>query len=100
MTKYPNIPFKVKPGGGDAMIRVSSLYAADLDKRQHRGGGSPGNPVRHQPRRADEHGLARISHSGITAHRMTSMKMRGDVAMAGNLGYELDVTTLKQRNRK
>ncbi|NDL67385.1 alpha-galactosidase [Clostridiales bacterium F-3ap] len=25
-------------------------------------------------------------------HRTTSMKMRGDVAMAGNLGYELDIT--------
>lgn len=31
--------------------------------------------------------------------RLTSLKMRGDVAMSGNLGYELDLTTLTDREK-
>ncbi|OJF92772.1 alpha-galactosidase [Alkalibacterium sp. 20] len=32
--------------------------------------------------------------------RMTSLKMRGDVAMAGNLGYELDVTEMNDDDKE
>jgi len=32
-------------------------------------------------------------------HRSASMKMRGDVAMAGNLGYELDLTQLSESEK-
>lgn len=32
-------------------------------------------------------------------NRITSLKMRGDVAMAGNLGYELDVTQLTDEEK-
>jgi len=32
-------------------------------------------------------------------NRKTSLKMRGDVAMSGNLGYELDVTKLSDKNK-
>lgn len=33
-------------------------------------------------------------------NRMTSLKMRGNVAMAGNLGYELDVTKLSDEEKQ
>lgn len=33
-------------------------------------------------------------------NRTTSLKMRGDVAMAGNLGYELDVTKLSDEEKE
>ena len=32
-------------------------------------------------------------------HRVTSLKMRGDVAMAGNFGYELDLTKLSDAEK-
>lgn len=32
-------------------------------------------------------------------NRTTSLKMRGDVAMSGNLGYELDVTTISDEEK-
>lgn len=33
-------------------------------------------------------------------HRCTSLEMRGDVAMSGNLGYELDLTKLTKNEKK
>ncbi|MCM3693566.1 alpha-galactosidase [Neobacillus niacini] len=33
-------------------------------------------------------------------HRSTSMEMRGDVAMSGNLGYELDLTKLSEEEKE
>lgn len=33
-------------------------------------------------------------------NRITSLKMRGDVAMAGNLGYELDVTKMDDNDKE
>jgi alpha-galactosidase len=33
-------------------------------------------------------------------HRSTSMEMRGDVAMSGNLGYELDLTKLSKEEKE
>ncbi|NYE07926.1 alpha-galactosidase [Bacillus niacini] len=33
-------------------------------------------------------------------HRSTSMEMRGDVAMSGNLGYELDLTKLSNEEKE
>lgn len=33
-------------------------------------------------------------------HRFTSLEMRGDVAMAGNLGYELDLTKLTSEEKE
>jgi alpha-galactosidase len=33
-------------------------------------------------------------------HRVTSMEMRGDVAMSGNLGYELDLTKLTDEEKE
>ncbi len=33
-------------------------------------------------------------------HRFTSLEMRGDVAMAGNLGYELDLTKLTNEEKE
>jgi alpha-galactosidase len=33
-------------------------------------------------------------------HRVTSLKMRGDVAMSGNFGYELDVSTFTPEERE
>ncbi|MFD1773512.1 alpha-galactosidase [Paenibacillus rhizophilus] len=33
-------------------------------------------------------------------HRITSMEMRGDVAMSGNLGYELDLTKLTDEEKE
>lgn len=33
-------------------------------------------------------------------HRMTSLAMRGDVAMSGNFGYELDLTTFTAEERE
>ncbi|NGM83870.1 alpha-galactosidase [Paenibacillus sp. 7124] len=33
-------------------------------------------------------------------HRITSMEMRGDVAMSGNLGYELDLTKLTNEEKE
>ncbi|MGP7817270.1 alpha-galactosidase [Niallia sp. 01092] len=33
-------------------------------------------------------------------HRSTSLKMRGDVAMSGNLGYELDLTQLTNEEKE
>lgn len=33
-------------------------------------------------------------------HRSTSMEMRGDVAMSGNLGYELDLTKLSDEEKE
>ncbi|WIV19179.1 alpha-galactosidase [Paenibacillus polygoni] len=33
-------------------------------------------------------------------HRVTSLQMRGDVAMSGNLGYELDLTQMTDEEKK
>jgi alpha-galactosidase len=33
-------------------------------------------------------------------HRSTSLEMRGDVAMSGNLGYELDITKLSEEEKE
>lgn len=33
-------------------------------------------------------------------HRITSLKMRGDVAMSGNLGYELDLTQMTDEEKE
>ncbi|GAA3316971.1 hypothetical protein GCM10020331_014490 [Ectobacillus funiculus] len=33
-------------------------------------------------------------------HRETSLKMRGDVAMSGNFGYELDLTKLTDQEKE
>jgi alpha-galactosidase len=33
-------------------------------------------------------------------HRSTTLKMRGDVAMSGNLGYELDLTKLSEEEKQ
>ena len=33
-------------------------------------------------------------------HRNTSMEMRGDVAMSGNFGYELDLTKLSKEEKE
>ena len=102
VTKYPNILFESCSGGGgrydpgilyympqtwtsdntDAVARLEIQYGTSLVM-----------PISSM----GSHVSAIPNHQ---VHRMTSMKMRGDVAMAGNLGYELDVTTLSEAEKQ
>ena len=101
VTKYPHILFESCSGGGgrydpgilyympqtwtsdntDAVARLEIQYGTSLVM-----------PISSMA----SHVSAVPNHQ---VHRMTSMKMRGDVAMAGNLGYELDVTTLSEEEK-
>ena len=102
VTKYPQILFESCSGGGgrfdpgilyympqtwtsdntDAVARLEIQYGTSLVM-----------PISSM----GSHVSAIPNHQ---THRKASMKMRGDVAMAGNLGYELDVTTLSEAEKQ
>lgn len=101
VTKYPDILFESCSGGGgrydpgilyympqtwtsdntDAVARLEIQYGTSLVMPISSMGSHVSAVPNHQ------------------VHRNASMKMRGDVAMSGNLGYELDVTTLSAEEK-
>lgn len=101
VTSYPNILFESCSGGGgrydpgllyympqtwtsdntDAASRLEIQYGTSLVFPISSMGAHVSSVPNHQ------------------VNRYTSLKMRGDVASSGNLGYELDVTTLNEEEK-
>ncbi len=102
VTSYPDILFESCSGGGgrydpgmlyympqtwtsdntDAAARLEIQYGTSMVMPTSSMGAHVSDVPNHQ------------------VNRITSLKMRGDVAMAGNLGYELDMTTLTEEEKE
>lgn len=101
ITRYPNILFESCSGGGGRydpgfLYYMPQTWTSDntdaVERLKIQYGTSLVLPISSM----GSHVSAVPNHQ---VNRITSMKMRGDVAMAGNLGYELDLTKLSDEEK-
>jgi alpha-galactosidase len=95
-TKFPQILFEGCSGGGGrfdpGMLHYTpQIWASDNTDAISRLNIQFGTSFIYPPSAMTAHVSAVPNHQ---VHRITSMQCRGDVAMAGNFGYELDLTKL------
>ena len=101
VTAYPNILFESCSGGGGRydpgmLYYMPQTWTSDNTDAAARLEIQYGTSLIMPISSMGSHVSAIPNHQ---VNRMTSLKMRGDVAMSGNLGYELDITTLSEAEK-
>lgn len=96
VTSYPNILFESCSGGGgrydpSMLYYMPQTWTSDNTDAAQRLEIQYGTTMTMPVSSMGAHVSAVPNHQ---VNRITSLKMRGDVAMSGNLGYELDTTKL------
>lgn len=102
VNKFPNILFESCSGGGgryDAgmLYYMPQTWASDDSDAIERLKIQYGTSMVYPLSSMGAHVSAVPNHQ---VARMTSLKTRGDVAMSGNFGYELDLTTFTEEERE
>jgi len=101
VTSYPNILFESCSGGGGRydpgmLYYMPQTWTSDNTDAVARLGIQYGTTLTMPVSSMGAHVSAIPNHQ---VNRKTSLKMRGDVAMSGNLGYELDLTQLTDKDK-
>ncbi|EKQ50258.1 MULTISPECIES: alpha-galactosidase [unclassified Clostridium] len=101
-TDFPNILFEGCSGGGgrfDAGILyyMPQIWTSDDTDAVERLKIQYGTSIVYPISTMGSHVSAVPNHQ---VHRNTSLKMRGDVAMSGNFGYELDLTKFTEEEKE
>ncbi|KGM97999.1 alpha-galactosidase [Clostridium novyi A str. 4552] len=101
VTKFPNILFEGCAGGGGRfdpgiLYYMPQIWTSDNTDAIARLKIQYGTSIVYPPIMMTSHVSAVPNHQ---VGRITPLKTRGDVAMAGNLGYELDLTKLDDEEK-
>ncbi len=102
VTSYPNILFESCSGGGgrydpSMLYYMPQTWTSDNTDAVQRLEIQYGTTMTMPVSSMGAHVSAVPNHQ---VNRITSLKMRGDVAMSGNLGYELDPTKLTDEEKE
>lgn len=100
--KYPKILFESCSGGGGRfdpgmLYYMPQTWTSDDSDAVERLKIQYGTSIVYPISTMGAHVSAVPNHQ---VHRTTSLKMRGDVAMSGNFGYELDLSALQESEKK
>ncbi len=101
-TKYPHILFESCSGGGGRfdpgmLYYMPQIWTSDNTDAVCRLFIQYGTSIVYPVSTMGSHVSAVPNHQ---VHRNTSIKMRGDVAMSGNFGYELDATVFTDEEKE
>lgn len=99
---FPNILFEGCSGGGGRfdpgmLYYMPQIWTSDDTDAVERLKIQYGTSIVYPASTMGAHVSAIPNHQ---VHRNTSLKMRGDVAMSGNFGYELDLTKLTENEKE
>lgn len=102
VSAYPNVLFESCSGGGGRfdpgmLYYMPQTWTSDDTDAVERLAIQYGTSLVYPISTMGSHVSAVPNHQ---AGRMTSLKMRGDVAMSGNFGYELDLTALSAEEKE
>ncbi|PTQ57382.1 MAG: Alpha-galactosidase [Candidatus Carbobacillus altaicus] len=101
-SKFPDILFEGCAGGGGRfdpgmLYYMDQVWTSDNSDAVERLKIQYGTSIVYPIVTMGAHVSAVPNHQ---VHRVTSLKMRGDVAMSGNFGYELDLTKLTEDEKE
>jgi len=101
-SSFPHVLFESCSGGGGRfdpgiLYYMPQTWTSDNTDAVERLRIQYGTSMVYPPITMGAHVSAVPNHQ---VHRVTSLQMRGDVAMAGNFGYEMDLTKLTEEEKK
>jgi alpha-galactosidase len=101
-SSFPHVLFESCSGGGGRfdpgiLYYMPQTWTSDNTDAVERLRIQYGTSIVYPPITMGAHVSAVPNHQ---VHRVTSLQMRGDVAMAGNFGYEMDLTKLTEEEKE